>query len=299
MSLETDPNGSAIKGANALARAVPVRLVRRGRAEVEAPAVRASTTTATSGRCSATRSHLAVDARRPEREPLTHRQHDALIVWDDEGRRQAEVADQEDFPGCSSTRLARRRDALQRRPAGVRGRRRDARRSAPRRRRSTPRSTATPTAAASPRPQYTKAFSGLPSDALLRAFGNLGTCSHSPGPRKARQVPWVAAFRGYADDDQGELVRPHVQLPRSTPPARPLTEAQLPFAPGTPPPTLAGTLPITFGIHDPAQIVQFVESAEQIDQPGQLRDVPEAPGRDPRQDRCRSQQPAQAARPAT
>jgi hypothetical protein len=47
----------------------------------------------------------------------------------------------------------------------------------------------------------------------------------------------------------------------------PLTASQLPFAQGTTPPAFAGAVPITVGIHDPAQIVSFFENVEQTTNP--------------------------------
>jgi hypothetical protein len=47
-----------------------------------------------------------------------------------------------------------------------------------------------------------------------------------------------------------------------------LSESQLPIAPGSTPPSLAGSLPINVGVNDPSRIVKFVEQAEQLAGPG-------------------------------
>src|SRR5205085_6427121 len=42
-----------------------------------------------------------------------------------------------------------------------------------------------------------------------------------------------------------------------------LTSSQLPFAPGSTAPGLAGTMPIVVGVHNPAHVIAFLESALQ------------------------------------
>ena len=75
-------------------------------------------------------------------------------------------------------------------------------------------------------------------------------------------MPWVAALHGYAAavsaNSSGLTFQYHLDTSGAT-----LTAAQLPFATGSTPPSLAGTLPITVAIHNPAQIAAFLESAEQ------------------------------------
>ncbi len=79
-------------------------------------------------------------------------------------------------------------------------------------------------------------------------------------------MPWVAAIHSYAEaitaSSSGLKFTYHVDTSGAQ-----LTDAQLPFAPGNTAPALAGNFPITFGIHDPAHIVQFGESAEQVASP--------------------------------
>ncbi len=113
---------------------------------------------------------------------------------------------------------------------------------------------------------YSRAFSGLPRHALIQMFGNLTSVLSTPSAAKARRVPWVAAFRGYAAAVSASAsgLTFHYRLDTT---GAPLTSAQLPFATGSSAPGLAGTLPITVGIHDPAQIAAFVEAAEQATSP--------------------------------
>ena len=114
--------------------------------------------------------------------------------------------------------------------------------------------------------QYKAATAGLPSDALLSAFGNIGTFLNTQGFASARQVPWVGAIHSYAEaitaSSSGLKLSYHVDTSGAQ-----LTDAQLPFAPGNTAPALATNFPITLGIHDPAHILRFVESAEQVVSP--------------------------------
>jgi hypothetical protein len=114
---------------------------------------------------------------------------------------------------------------------------------------------------------YSRAFSGLPSGGVAHLFGNLTAILSQPGAATARQIPWVAAFRGYAATVSASSsgVRFNYRLDTT---GGSLTSSQLPFAPGTTAPALAGNLPITVGIHDPAQIATFIESAAQTVSPG-------------------------------
>jgi hypothetical protein len=109
-------------------------------------------------------------------------------------------------------------------------------------------------------------MSGLPQDSLIEAFGNLTGVLSQPSTAKARRVPWVAALQSYAvainASPQGLTVQYHLDTSGAT-----LTASQLPIATGTSPPSLAGVLPIDVGIRDPAQVVSFVEAAEQATSP--------------------------------
>ena len=146
---------------------VPVRLPRRGRAEVQAPAVGGQLRQryqAAARRSRSVRRHRLDVVRRKRAEQLR-------VRLDDEGRRQAEVADPED-PRDPFLRLARRRDALQR--TAVRPRWRSTARpssSAPRRPRSRQRSTATLTAAASRRRTTPRRFQACRRTDCSRSSG--------------------------------------------------------------------------------------------------------------------------------
>ena len=111
--------------------------------------------------------------------------------------------------------------------------------------------------------QYSNALAGLPANALVKAFGDLSSVLSHPSAANARSVPWVAAFKAYSAtmtaSSSGLTFDYHLDTTGA-----PLSASQLPFAPGTTPPGLAGTNPITVGIHDPAQIAAFIESAQRM-----------------------------------
>jgi hypothetical protein len=114
--------------------------------------------------------------------------------------------------------------------------------------------------------EFARAFAGLPQNALIETFGNLSQVLSTPSAAKARRVPWVAALRGYAAaisaTSSGLTFQYRLDTTGTT-----LTSTQLPFAAGSTPPNLAGTLPITVAIHNPSQIAAFLESAEQVSAP--------------------------------
>lgn len=103
---------------------------------------------------------------------------------------------------------------------------------------------------------------GLPSSSLMEIFGNLSQVLATPSLAKARLVPWVAALRGYGvaltASASGIAMRFHLDTGGRT-----LTASQLPLAAGSSTSTLAGNAPISVGVHDPAQIVSFVEATAQ------------------------------------
>ncbi len=114
--------------------------------------------------------------------------------------------------------------------------------------------------------QYSQAFAGLPAAALVRVFGNLTAVLSSPSAAKARQVPWVAALRGYATTVTASASGLGFNYRLDTSGGS-LNESQLPFAPGTTAPSFAGSAPITFAMHDPSQVARFVESAAGLTNP--------------------------------
>jgi hypothetical protein len=114
--------------------------------------------------------------------------------------------------------------------------------------------------------EYAKLSAGLPQDTLMSAFGDLSTVLSTTRAAKARSVAWVGAIRGYAASITATGAGISFQYRVDTS-GSPLSPAQLPIAPGTAAPSLAGSLPITVGIADPAQIATFAEGAEQVTSP--------------------------------
>jgi hypothetical protein len=113
---------------------------------------------------------------------------------------------------------------------------------------------------------FSSATSGLPQNSLIEAYGNLTGVLSQPSAAKARRVPWVAALQGYGVSINAGASGLTMQYRLDTSGAT-LTAAQLPIATGTAPPSLAGDLPIDFGIRDPAQAVSFVLSTQQATSP--------------------------------
>ncbi|MDQ6607591.1 MAG: hypothetical protein M3Z06_13725 [Actinomycetota bacterium] len=114
--------------------------------------------------------------------------------------------------------------------------------------------------------EYARLSNGLPQDTLMSAFGDLTTVLSATRAAKARSVPWVGAIRGYAASISATGAGVSFQYRLDTS-GRTLGSAQLPIAPGTAAPNLAGSLPITVGVANPAQIATFAEGAEQSTSP--------------------------------
>jgi hypothetical protein len=114
--------------------------------------------------------------------------------------------------------------------------------------------------------QYNQQISGLPSGSLMKVSGNVQPLLATRQAAQARQIPWVAAIKGY-----GVAITPAangVSLDwKVDTSARQLTAAQLPLASGSAAPALAAGEPGSLGIRDPAQIATFVESAVQAVNP--------------------------------
>jgi hypothetical protein len=114
--------------------------------------------------------------------------------------------------------------------------------------------------------QYDQEISGLPSQSIVRVAGNVAALLATPQAAKARQIPWVAAIKGY-----GVAINPTangLSLDwKVDTTGRQLTTAQLPLASGSAAPALASGEPGSFGVRDPAQIATFVESAVQAVNP--------------------------------
>jgi len=114
--------------------------------------------------------------------------------------------------------------------------------------------------------QYNQQTSGLPSGSLVRVSGNVQPLLAARQTAQARQVPWVAAIKGYgvAITPASDGLSLDWKVDTTT---RQLTAAQLPLAAGNTAPALAAGEPGSFGIRDPAQIAKFVESAVQAVNP--------------------------------
>ncbi|MDQ6745462.1 MAG: DUF3352 domain-containing protein [Actinomycetota bacterium] len=114
--------------------------------------------------------------------------------------------------------------------------------------------------------QYTRETAGLPHGSLVQVFGDLSGVLSTPSAAKARRVPWVAALRGYGAaidaGSSGLSIRFHLDTSGAH-----LSASQLPIAGGSAAASLASSSPISTAVHDPAQIVQFAEAAEQETNP--------------------------------
>jgi hypothetical protein len=114
--------------------------------------------------------------------------------------------------------------------------------------------------------QYATAISGLSSGASVHMFGDLAGVLSMPQAASARRVPWVAALRSYGATFGSTTSGVTIQFRLDTGGVS-LSPSQLPFAAGASPANLVAGLPIEVGIRDPAQIADFVESAEQAASP--------------------------------
>ncbi len=114
---------------------------------------------------------------------------------------------------------------------------------------------------------YSRLVAGLPQNSLIQTFGDLTTVLNQPSAAKARQVPWVAAFRGYGASVSAASTGLTFSYHLDTTGGASLTSAEVPFATGTATPALAGLLPVVAGIQNPSHIVQWVESVERVTSP--------------------------------
>jgi hypothetical protein len=114
--------------------------------------------------------------------------------------------------------------------------------------------------------QYAQATTGIGQTGLIQVFGDLTGVLSTPAAAQARQVPWVAAIKGYGasiDATQNSLTI-HYHIDTS---GRSLSTSKLPIASGSAPPELAGGLPVLAGVRDPAQTIGFIEAAQRLTQP--------------------------------
>jgi hypothetical protein len=114
--------------------------------------------------------------------------------------------------------------------------------------------------------QYTQQVAGLPAHGLVQVFGNVAPLLATPRAATARQIPWVAAIKGYgvAINTTSSGISLDWKIDTT---GRQLTAAQLPLAAGSAAPALASGEPGSLGIRDPAQIAAFAESAVQAADP--------------------------------
>ena len=139
-----------------------------------------------------------------------------------------------------------------------------------------------------------KAMGNLPTDSLVSAFGDLTAVLSQPSAAQAKKVPWVNALKGYGVAISANATGLTFQYRLDTS-GQTLSESQLPIAPGSTPPSLAGSQPISVGVSDPSRIVKFIHSGRAARVSVELREIRGAPGRRPREDRRRSHQPAEHA----
>lgn len=109
---------------------------------------------------------------------------------------------------------------------------------------------------------FYRSLRGLPRNGLIEVAGNIAPAlSSSTSAADALRIPWVAALRRYGiaiiAGSGGLSFRYSLDTG-----ARQLTSAQLPIAPGTSPPGLAGSMPIQFGLRQPAATIAFALGAE-------------------------------------
>ena len=114
---------------------------------------------------------------------------------------------------------------------------------------------------------FSKAMGSLPSDSLLETFGSLSSLLATPRAGTAGKIPWVAAIHSYAAAIDANANGLSIQFRLDTS-GRSLTSAQLPIASGTAAPELAGSFPIVVALRDPAQSLGFIEAAAEAVDPG-------------------------------
>ena len=113
---------------------------------------------------------------------------------------------------------------------------------------------------------YDSELAGLPKNSLLEAFGYLGGVLSKSGAANARRVAWVSALRGYGVSISAGSNGLTFQYRLDTSGAA-LSPAELPLAPGSAPPALAGNLPILVGLREPATTLSFLLDVERVSSP--------------------------------
>lgn len=104
---------------------------------------------------------------------------------------------------------------------------------------------------------YNAELGSLPKSSLINAFGDLSGLLGSPKAAEARSIPWVAALRSYGVSISAGSGGLTFAYTLNTTGAS-LTSSELPITPGTSPPGLAGTMPIQFGLREPAATLNFL-----------------------------------------
>ena len=116
--------------------------------------------------------------------------------------------------------------------------------------------------------QYDRLTSGIAKTGLIQMFGDLTGALSMPSAAKARQIPWVAAIRGYGASvnlsSTGLTIQFHVDTS-----GRSLTSSELPLASGSTQPGVAGRAPIQTGVRNLIQPIHFLEAAVRSTNPKQ------------------------------
>ncbi|HEY5429373.1 MAG TPA: hypothetical protein VIK04_09675, partial [Solirubrobacteraceae bacterium] len=107
---------------------------------------------------------------------------------------------------------------------------------------------------------YAKATTGISSHGAVEMFGDLTGVLSGPSAAAARQVPWVAALRGYGASVSASATGLSMQFHLDTT-GRSLQTSELPMASGSASPGVAGNLPIQAGLRDPATTIDFIVTA--------------------------------------
>jgi len=113
---------------------------------------------------------------------------------------------------------------------------------------------------------FDKPFEGLPEGGLVRIAGNAPTLLAGSSAASARRVPWVAALGAFAVSLRAEADAGTLDARIDTSQGD-LTADDLPIAPGSDAPPLAGDGPIRVALRDPRHLIDFVQRAAQAVSP--------------------------------
>jgi hypothetical protein len=112
--------------------------------------------------------------------------------------------------------------------------------------------------------------SSLAQNSVVNVFGDISGLLSAPSAAKARSIPWVAALRSYATSITASSSGLSFSYRIDTT-GRSLTSAQIPIAPGSSTAQFAGNLPITVSVVNPAHVLAFAESVEQTANPAKYQ----------------------------